>query len=88
MSWYTFDETANDLHDGELLHRPRPVDKMIPYIKEALKVKPDLHLWAEPMGPALVDVELTAASRTDAQTDEGPCPSTSRGSWRSTPRKA
>ena len=66
MSWYTFDETANDYTMANFsIARDR--DKMIPYIKEALKVKPDLHLWASPW--VLPSWMLNNGSiKTDAQT--------------------
>ena len=66
MSWYTFDETANDFTMANFsIARDR--EKMIPFIKEALKVKPDLHLWASPwVLPAWM---LNGGSiKTDAQT--------------------
>jgi glucosylceramidase len=47
MSWYTLDETAGD-YDMANFSIARDKEKLIPYIKEALKVKPDLHLWASP----------------------------------------
>jgi len=66
MSWYTFDETANDYTMANFsIARDR--EKMIPFIKEALKVKPDLHLWASPW--VLPSWMLNGGSiKTDAQT--------------------
>jgi glucosylceramidase len=66
MSWYTFDETANDYTMANFsIARDR--EKMIPYIKEALKVKPDLHLWASPW--VVPSWMLNNGSiKTDAQT--------------------
>ncbi len=66
MSWYTFDDTAND-YTMEKFSIARDREKMIPFIKEALKVKPDLHLWASPW--VLPSWMLNGGSiKTDAQT--------------------
>ena len=66
MSWYTFDDTAND-YTMEKFSIARDREKMIPFIKEALKVKPDLHLWASPW--VLPSWMLNNGSiKTDAQT--------------------
>ena len=47
MSWYTLDETAGDFSMTSFsIARDR--EKLIPFIKEALKVKPGVHLWASP----------------------------------------
>ena len=46
-SWYTFDDTAND-YSMDHFSIERDKQKLIPYIKEAVNVKPDLHLWASP----------------------------------------
>jgi glucosylceramidase len=47
MSWYTLDDTAND-YTMTNFSIARDREKLIPYIKEALKIKPDLYLWASP----------------------------------------
>jgi glucosylceramidase len=47
MSWYTLAETAND-YAMENFSIERDREMLIPFVKEALKVKPDLHLWASP----------------------------------------
>ena len=47
MSWYTLAETANDYAMANFsIARDR--EKLIPYIKAALQVRPDIHLWASP----------------------------------------
>jgi len=47
MSWYTLDDTAGDYAlDKFSIARDR--EKLIPFIKEALKTKPELQLWASP----------------------------------------
>jgi len=47
MSWYTLDETAGD-YSMSAFTIARDREKLIPFIKAALKVKPDLHLWGSP----------------------------------------
>ncbi|MBN1606014.1 MAG: glycoside hydrolase family 30 protein [Polyangiaceae bacterium] len=47
MSWYTLDDTAGDYEMADF-SIARDQEKLIPYIKEALKVRPDLRLWASP----------------------------------------
>ncbi len=47
MSWYTLAETAND-YSMTNFSIARDREKLIPYIKAALAVKPDIHLWASP----------------------------------------
>ncbi len=47
MSWYTFAETANDYAMASFtIARDR--EKLIPYIKASLEIRPDLQLWASP----------------------------------------
>ena len=47
MSWYTLDDTAGDYAMANFsIARDR--EKLIPFIKAALQVKPDIHLWASP----------------------------------------
>lgn len=50
MDRYTLDETPND-HTMEDFSIDRDREKLIPYIKAALAVRPDLHLWASPWTP-------------------------------------
>ncbi|MBN1577423.1 MAG: glycoside hydrolase family 30 protein [Chitinispirillaceae bacterium] len=47
MDWYTLAETPND-YAMEHFSIARDREKLIPYIKAALEVKPDLHLWGSP----------------------------------------
>lgn len=47
MSWYTLDETVDDFAMNDFsIDRDR--EMLIPYIKAALQVNPDLELWASP----------------------------------------
>ncbi|WP_438016858.1 glycoside hydrolase family 30 beta sandwich domain-containing protein [Sorangium sp. So ce315] len=50
MDRYTLNETPND-HAMESFSIDRDREKLIPYIKAALAVRPDLHLWASPWTP-------------------------------------
>ncbi|HEX2957715.1 MAG TPA: glycoside hydrolase family 30 beta sandwich domain-containing protein [Chitinispirillaceae bacterium] len=47
MSWYTLAETAGD-YSMQKFSISRDQQKLIPYIKAALEVKPDIHLWGSP----------------------------------------
>jgi glucosylceramidase len=50
MSNYTDDETAGD-YTMDMFSIARDQDKLIPYIKAALAINPNLHLWASPWTP-------------------------------------
>jgi glucosylceramidase len=50
MSRYTLDETAND-YTMDKFSIDRDKEKLIPYIKAAVAVKPGIHLWASPWTP-------------------------------------
>jgi glucosylceramidase len=49
-SWYTLDDTANNAADPNMtsFSIDRDRQKLIPFIKAALQVKPGLRLWASP----------------------------------------
>ena len=47
MSWYTLAETAGD-YEMENFSIARDQEMLIPYIRAALEVKPDLRLWGSP----------------------------------------
>ncbi len=66
MSWYTLAETANDYSMTNFsIERDR--QDLIPYIKAALAVRPDIQLWASPW---VVPSWMMSGSnmKTDAQT--------------------
>jgi glucosylceramidase len=66
MNWYTLDDSAGD-YTMDKFSIARDKEKLIPFIKEALKVKPDLHLWASPW--VLPSWMLSGSNiKTDAQT--------------------
>jgi glucosylceramidase len=68
MSWYTLDDTADDFSMASF-SIARDQEKLIPYIKEVLKIKPDLYLWASPWAvPAWMKDGMNMKS--DAQTQE------------------
>lgn len=66
MSWYTLDETAGD-YTMSKFSIARDREKLIPFIKAALQVKPALHLWASPWN---VPSWMTSGGsiKSDAQT--------------------
>jgi len=47
MSWYTLDDTAGD-YTMDHFSIARDKEKLIPFIKAALAIRPDLKLWASP----------------------------------------
>jgi glucosylceramidase len=47
MSWYTLDDTAGD-YTMDHFSIARDKEKLIPFIKAALAVRPDIKLWASP----------------------------------------
>jgi len=47
MSWYTLDDTAGD-YTMDHFSIERDKEKLIPFIKAALAVRPDIKLWASP----------------------------------------
>jgi glucosylceramidase len=66
MSWYTLDDTAGDFTMTDFsIERDR--EKLIPFIKAALDIRPDLQLWASPW---VVPSWMMSGSnmKTDAQT--------------------
>ncbi len=66
MSWYTLDETAGDFTMEDFsIERDR--EKLIPFIKAALDVRPGIKLWASPW---VVPSWMMSGSnmKTDAQT--------------------
>jgi glucosylceramidase len=67
MSWYTLDDTAGDYTmDKFSIERDR--QKLIPYIKAALQIKPDLHLWASPWVVPSWMMDSSSNMKSDAQT--------------------
>jgi glucosylceramidase len=67
MSWYTLDDTTGDYAMNSFsIDRDR--QKLIPFIKEALKVKPDLHLWASPWVVPSWMMDSSSNMKSDAQT--------------------
>ena len=50
MSWYTLDDTANNAPDYTMssFSIARDQQKLIPFIKAAMQVRSDVHLWASP----------------------------------------
>lgn len=69
MDWYTLDETADDY---EMKHFSIDRDRsyLIPFIKAALEVNPDLHLWASPWIPPLWMKDPSGNMKDDPKTLE------------------
>jgi glucosylceramidase len=66
MSWYTLDDTAGD-YTMDAFSIARDKEKLIPFIKAALAIRPDIKLWASPW---VVPSWMMSGSnmKTDAQT--------------------
>ena len=67
MSWYTLDDTAGD-YTMDKFSIARDREKLIPFIKEALKAKPELHLWASPWVVPSWMMDSSRNLKNDAQT--------------------
>ena len=69
MDWYTLDETADDY---EMKHFSIDHDRnyLIPFIRAALEVNPDLHLWASPWIPPLWMKDPSGNMKDDPKTLE------------------
>ena len=66
MSWYTLDDTAGD-YTMDHFSIARDKEKLIPFIKAALAVRPDIKLWASPwVVPSWM--QSGSAMKNDAQT--------------------
>jgi len=70
MSWYTLDDTTNNTADYNMTSFSIDRDRMklIPYIKAALQIKPDLHLWASPWVVPKWMMDSSSNMKSDAQT--------------------
>jgi len=67
MSTYTLDDTAGDFAMANFsIDRDR--QKLIPYIKAAMQIRPDLHLWASPWIPPDWMKDSAGNMKGDAQT--------------------
>jgi glucosylceramidase len=67
MSWYTLAETAGD-YAMDKFSIARDKEKLIPFIKEALKLKPGVHLWASPWVVPSWMMDSSSNMKSDAQT--------------------
>ncbi|HTQ06663.1 MAG TPA: glycoside hydrolase family 30 protein [Polyangiaceae bacterium] len=67
MSWYTLDDTAGDyaMNDFSIA---RDEQKLIPYIKAALAIRPDIRLWASPWVVPSWMMDSSSNMKSDAQT--------------------
>jgi glucosylceramidase len=67
MSWYTLDDTAGD-YSMDKFSIDRDRQKLLPFVKAALKVKSDLHLWASPWVVPGWMMDGSSNMKSDAQT--------------------
>ncbi|MGD0839232.1 MAG: glycoside hydrolase family 30 protein [Polyangia bacterium] len=67
MSWYTLDDGAADYAMNNF-SISRDQQMLIPYIKAALQVKPDLHLWTSPWVVPSWMMDSNSNMKSDAQT--------------------
>jgi glucosylceramidase len=68
LSWYTLDDTAGD-YSMSKFSISRDQQKLIPFIKAALAVRPDIHLWASPwIAPSWM--QDGSNMKSDAQTQQ------------------
>ncbi len=69
LSWYTLDETAGD-YSMSKFSISRDQQRLIPFIKAALQVRPDLRLWASPWIPPSWMEDSGSNMKSDAQTQQ------------------
>jgi glucosylceramidase len=68
MSWYTLDDGTTADYTMANFSIARDRQKLIPFIKAALQVKPDLRLWASPWVVPAWMMDASSNMKTDAQT--------------------
>ena len=66
-SWYTLDDSAGDYSMAKFSIE-RDKEKLIPFIKAAVQLKPDLHLWASPWVVPSWMMDGSNNMKNDAQT--------------------
>jgi len=69
MSWYTLDDTAGD-YSMSKFSIARDQEKLIPFIKAALQVRSDIHLWASPWVAPSWMMDSGSNMKSDAQTQQ------------------
>ena len=67
MSRYTLDDTAGDFSMANF-SIARDEQMLIPYIKAAMSIRPDIHLWASPWIPPDWMKDSSSNMKSDAQT--------------------
>ncbi|HEY7373822.1 MAG TPA: glycoside hydrolase family 30 beta sandwich domain-containing protein [Polyangia bacterium] len=68
MSWYTLDDGTTADYTLANFSIARDRQKLIPFVKAALQVKPDLRLWASPWVVPAWMMDSSSNMKTDAQT--------------------
>jgi glucosylceramidase len=67
LGWYTLDDTSGDYAMASFsIDRDR--QRLLPFVKAALQVKPDLHLWASPWVVPAWMMDSASNMKSDAQT--------------------
>jgi glucosylceramidase len=69
LSWYTLDDTAGD-YSMSKFSIARDQMNLIPFIKAALQVRPDIHLWGSPWIPPGWMEDSSSNMKSDAQTQQ------------------
>jgi glucosylceramidase len=68
MSWYTLDDTASADYSMAGFSIARDQQMLIPYIKAAMQIRPDIHLWASPWIAPSWMTDSSGNMKSDAQT--------------------
>lgn len=68
MSWYTLDDTTGPDYAMASFSIDRDRQKLIPFIKAALQIKPSIRLWASPWVVPAWMMDASSNMRSDAQT--------------------
>ena len=67
MSWYTLDDSSGD-YTMDKFSIARDKEKLIPFIKAALKVRSDIHFWTSPWVIPSWMMDSSSNVKSDAQT--------------------
>jgi glucosylceramidase len=68
MSWYTLDDTSSADYTMASFSIERDRQKLIPFIKAALQIRSDIHLWASPWVVPAWMMDSGSNMKSDAQT--------------------
>jgi glucosylceramidase len=68
MSWYTLDDTTSPDYTMASFSIDRDRQKLIPFIKAALQIKPNIRLWASPWVVPAWMMDASSNMKSDPQT--------------------